>query len=67
MSKYGPTRKEHIFRLCFSLFGLSLMLVALLYRGIPTGPALFEVGVMGGLFFSGSAIWSASKLIKGQR
>ena len=65
--KYGPTRGEHLFRLCFSLLGLALMVVALAYRGLPEGPALVEVVGIAGLFFGGSAIWSALKLLKTPR
>lgn len=62
--KYGPTRGELKFRLIASLGGLALMLFALFYRGIPTGPAFVEVVGIAGLFFGGTAIWSARKLMK---
>ncbi len=64
MSRFGPTRGEHVFRLCFSLFGLALLIVALVTRGVTIGPALVEVVLIGGLFFGGSALWSARKLLK---
>ncbi len=55
-------RREHRLRLAVSLAGFALMLVALLYRGVPRGPAIFEVVGMGGLFFGGSAVFSFLKL-----
>ena len=60
--KYGPSRGELKFRLVASIGGLVLMLVALFYRGIPTGPAFVEVVGMAGLFFGGTAIWTARQL-----
>jgi xanthosine utilization system XapX-like protein len=52
------------FRLAVSVAGLALMLVALFYRGVPTGPAFVEVVGMAGLFFGGTAIWTARRLMK---
>ena len=60
----GPTRGELIFRLCFSLAGLALLVVAVTVRGIPSGPALFEVIGVAGAFFGGTAIWTILKLRK---
>ncbi|MBV2359739.1 hypothetical protein KUH32_08130 [Thalassococcus sp. CAU 1522] len=60
----GPDRSELIFRLVFSLCGLVLLGVALAVRGIPQGPALFEVVGVAGLFFGGTAIWTIRKLMK---
>jgi hypothetical protein len=60
--KHGPTRGELKFRLAFSLAGLALMLFALFYRGVPTGPAFVEVVGMAGLFFGGTAIWTVRQL-----
>ena len=62
--KYGPTRGELKFRLLASLGGFALMLFALFYRGIPTGPAVVEVVGVAGLFFGGTAIWAARQLMK---
>lgn len=62
--RFGPTRGELTFRLVVSLAGLALMVFALFYRGIPDGPALVEVVGIAGLFFGGSAIWSAVRLWK---
>jgi xanthosine utilization system XapX-like protein len=65
--KYGPTRGELKFRLAFSLAGLGLMIFALVYRGVPTGPAFVEVVGIAGLFFGGTAIWSGWRLMKSDR
>lgn len=62
MAGNGPGRGELIFRLCFSLAGLGLLAVAVAVRGMPRGPALFEVFGIAGLFFVGTAIWSGWKL-----
>lgn len=62
--KYGPTRGELWFRLLFSLAGLCLLGVAVAYRGIPSGPALVEVIGVAGLFFGGTAIWAAIRLLR---
>ena len=64
---FGPTRGELRFRLVFSLAGLALMLFALFYRGVPTGPAFVEVVGLAGLFFGGTAIWTIRKLMKRDR
>jgi len=63
---FAPTRGELWFRLVFSLFGLGLLLFALWYRGIPKGPAIVEVVGIAGLFFGGSALWTARKLLRGR-
>ncbi|MFD1344586.1 hypothetical protein [Litorisediminicola beolgyonensis] len=60
----GPSRGELIFRLCFSLAGLALLGAAIAVRGWPQGPALFEVIGVAGLFFGGTAVWSAWRLWK---
>jgi hypothetical protein len=65
MSKFGPTKNDLKVRLLFSLGGLALLAAALFYRGLPKGPALFEVIGVAGLFFGGTAIWTIRKLIKG--
>lgn len=62
MSKYGPTRSEIRFRLWISVAGLAFLIFALAYRGIPTGPAMFEVVGIAGVFFGGTFIWSLWKL-----
>jgi xanthosine utilization system XapX-like protein len=62
--KYGPTRGELKFRLAFSLAGFALTLVALFAHGIPSAPALFEVLGIAGLFFGGTAVWSARRLMR---
>ncbi|MGR3271959.1 hypothetical protein DU478_03240 [Thalassococcus profundi] len=60
----GPDRSEHWFRFLFSLAGLALLIVAVAIRGIPSGPALFEVIGIAGLFFGASAVWSGLKLFR---
>jgi xanthosine utilization system XapX-like protein len=65
--KYGPSRGELKFRLAASLAGLALMIVALVYRGLPAGPALVEVMGIAGLFFGGTAIWSGWRLMTRDR
>lgn len=64
MRKYGPTRGERIIRLCFSPIGLALIVIALVLHGIPTGPTIFEIGVMGGGFLGATAIWSVRKMTR---
>ena len=62
MSKFGPSRSEIKFRLCASLAGLAMLIAAIAFRGIPTGPAMFEVVGIAGAFFGGTLIWSLLKL-----
>lgn len=62
--KFGPTRGELKFRLFAGLAGIGLLIGVLVYMGIPKGPALVELFGFGGLFFAGTAAWSAWKLIK---
>ena len=66
MRKYGPTRGELQFRLVASLAGLAFLVGAFVYRGLPTGPAMVEIGIIGGGFFGGTAIWSALRLWQGR-
>ncbi len=62
--KFGPSRGEHIFRLCAGLAGLALLAGILIFMGLPGGPAGFELFGIGGLFFGGTVAWSGWKLIK---
>jgi uncharacterized membrane protein HdeD (DUF308 family) len=62
--KHGPTPGELRFRLVFSLLGFALTLMALFAQGIPSAPALFEVLGIAGLFFGGTAVWSALRLMR---
>jgi len=64
MSKFGPSRSEIKFRLYVSCAGLALLMGAILFRGLPTGPAMFEVVVIAGGFFGGTLVWSILKLRK---
>jgi xanthosine utilization system XapX-like protein len=63
-NRFGPSKSELKLRLLFSLGGLLLLGAALVYRGIPQGPALFEVIGVAGLFFGGTAIWTLRKLLR---
>lgn len=62
MSKYGPSRSELKFRLYASVVGLALLAGALIFRGLPTGPAMFEVVGIAGAFFGGTFIWALRRL-----
>ncbi|MDW3183276.1 hypothetical protein [Roseobacter sp.] len=64
MNRFGPTRKELTFRLCVSIAGLLLLGAALVYRGMPQGPAMFEIVGIAGVFFGGTLLWTLKKLIK---
>ncbi|MBC6407625.1 MAG: hypothetical protein GDA40_05575 [Rhodobacteraceae bacterium] len=59
-------KSELKLRLWIGLGGLALTIFAIFYRGIPQGPVPFEVLGVAGLFFGGSAIWTARKLIRGE-
>ena len=61
--KYGPSRGELKLRLAFSIFGLGLMVFALLTRGFG-GIAMVEVVLIAGTFFGGTAVWSAWALLR---
>lgn len=67
MNRFGPTPGELRFRLVASLLGLAFLAGALWYRGLPTGPAFVEIGLIAGGFFGGTAVHAAWKLIKGTR
>ena len=62
--RFGPTRGELWFWLWFSLGGLALMAVALLRNGLPSGPAMVEVVVMGGIVFGYLGRRSVKRLIR---
>lgn len=64
MSKFGTPRSEIMFRLYISIAGLALLIGAIAYRGMPSGPAMFEVTGIAGTFFGGTFIWSILKLRK---
>lgn len=64
MSKYGPTRGEHLFRLIFSLFGLGCIGVLFAVHGVPRGPGLVEVVGIAAAFFGGTAVLSARALLR---
>lgn len=64
MNKYGPTKGDLQFRLALSLAGLALTCAALFYRGLPTGPGGWEAIGLATLFFGGTTLWTAIKLIR---
>jgi hypothetical protein len=64
MSKYGPTRGELWFRLCAGLFGLAGLGVMVALRGLPEGPGLVEVLGLPLLFFGGTVVWAARRLVR---
>jgi hypothetical protein len=64
MARFGPTRKELLFRIVFSVAGLGLLATALAIHGLPRGPAIVEVVVLAGGFFGGTLVWSLLKLGK---
>ncbi|WP_300017967.1 hypothetical protein [uncultured Roseobacter sp.] len=64
MTKFGPNRRELIFRLYVSIAGLVLLVAALVYRGMPQGPATFEIVGIAGAFFGGTLLWTLKKLIR---
>ena len=56
--KYGPSRGELKFRLVVGLAGLVVLAGIVAWRGMPTGPAFFEMILIGGAFFGGTAVLS---------
>ncbi len=64
MNKFGPTKSDLKFRLAFSVAGLALMVGALIYRGLPSGPAGVEAIGIAAIFFGGPFVWTLRKLIK---
>ncbi|MFK7744420.1 MAG: hypothetical protein AB8B47_05160 [Roseobacter sp.] len=66
-NKFGPTRSELKFRLYVSIAGLAMLIGAIVFRGLPTGPAMFEVVAIAGAFFGGTLIWTLRKLTQKDR
>jgi len=64
--RFGPTRGELWFWLWLSVGGLGLLVVALVIRGLPTGPALVEVVGIAGLLFGYLGGRSIKRLIRGE-
>lgn len=60
--KYGPSRGDLMFRLWFSVAGLGFMVFAILYRGLPLGPAGVEAIGLALVFFGGTLLWTLRKL-----
>ncbi|MEO0937826.1 MAG: hypothetical protein AAFY38_06705 [Pseudomonadota bacterium] len=63
-NKFGPTRKDLMFRLIFSVAGLALMIGTLLYRGLPIGAAGWEAIGISTVFFGGTLVLTLLKLIR---
>ncbi|MDJ1015119.1 MAG: hypothetical protein QNJ35_01315 [Paracoccaceae bacterium] len=66
MSRHGPTRSEHRFRLLASLAALLLFGIALWIKGVAINIVTIELAVITLAFFGGSAAWSAWHLWKQQ-
>ncbi len=64
--RFGPTRGELWFWLWVSAGGLALLVFALAYRGLPPGPALFEVVGIAGALFGYLGVRSVKRLIRRQ-
>ena len=62
--RFGPTRGELWFWLWVALGGIVLMGFALIYRGLPKGPALAEVVGIAGLVFGYLGLRSVKRLIR---
>ena len=62
MSRFDPSSAELKFRLWVSVAGLFLLIGAIAFRGLPTGPAMIEVVGIASVFFGGTLIWSLRKL-----
>jgi len=62
--RYGPSRGELWFWLVFSGLGLALVAGAILYRGMPSGPALFEVFLLPVGLFGWLGVRSVRRLIR---
>ena len=64
MKKYGPSKGELQFRLVVSILGLGVIAGIIITRGIPSGPALFEVIGVAGVFFLGTFIFALRGLLR---
>jgi hypothetical protein len=62
--RFGPTRGELWFWLWTSAGGLGLVAFAILFRGLPSGPALAEVVGLAGLVFGYLGGRSIKRLIR---
>lgn len=62
--KYGPSRGELWFWLAAAGVGFGAVAVAFVYRGIPSGPALFEVVLLPVVFFGWIGGRSVVRLIR---
>jgi hypothetical protein len=64
--RFGPTRGELWVWLWISVAGLALMAFAVVYRGLPSGPALAEVVGLATLVFGYLGGRSVKRLIRRQ-
>jgi hypothetical protein len=62
--KYAASRGELQFWLILSLAGLCLMIGVLLKRGLPSGPAMFELVALPSVFLGFLFIRSVKRLIR---
>jgi xanthosine utilization system XapX-like protein len=62
--RYGPSRGELWFWLWVSAGGLALVVFAVAYRGLPSGPALAEVVGLAGVVFGYLGGRSIKRLIR---
>ncbi len=58
-------RKELRFRLAFGVVGLLLTATTVLSQGWPPPARMAEAGIIGGLFFGGTILWSLRALQRG--
>ncbi len=64
MGKYDPPRKELWFRLFVGVGIIAFIAAAILYRGVPSGPAAYETVGMAILVGGGTIAWCVWKLVK---
>ena len=69
MDHFGPSKSELKFRMWFSLAGLVMLVGALVFRGLPMGPAMFEVVAIAGalIVLTITSPMSGSYLLVGAR
>ncbi|KIC51924.1 hypothetical protein [Tateyamaria sp. ANG-S1] len=63
-NKFGPTRSDLMFRFWFSVAGLAMLTGALIFRGMPQGPAGWEAIGLAAIFFGGTFGWTLWKLLR---
>ncbi|MEX0370331.1 MAG: hypothetical protein AB3N09_06840, partial [Tateyamaria sp.] len=63
-NKHGPTRSDLTFRFWFSVSGLALLVGALVFRGMPQGPAGWEAIGLAAVFFGGEVVLAVWKMLR---